>query len=225
MLILSFWRSKSLLKDFELIADSSYKDPEKFIGNPVNALLVIKKLTKDLQRIVDTLNTYPMLKNIVDEIKDKILLPSNDDYKGSIEAIYRLEDTYLLEPMDIARGNLSQKHISRPLTCNYYYLKSANNLLFIFFFCLVSVWMLRVGTGCLWQGGLLPRGEVVQCGYENLAWGGDRVQAVKFIRHFGLLGLFYGSAREYESCHAAHYTSSRNRFDLLIIILSHILYD
>ena len=51
------------------------------------------------------------------DIKNKILLPTNDDYKGSIEAIHRLEDTYLLNPADIARGNLSQKHISRPLTC------------------------------------------------------------------------------------------------------------
>jgi prolyl 4-hydroxylase len=112
-----------LIKDFDFIAESSYKDPEKFIGNPVNALLLIKKLTKDLQKIVDILNTYSQLKSVVDEIKEKILLPSNDDYKGSIEAIYRLEDTYLLEPADIARGNLSQKHMSRPLTCNLFTLK------------------------------------------------------------------------------------------------------
>jgi prolyl 4-hydroxylase len=108
-----------MIKDFDFIAESSHKDPENFIGNPVNALLLIKKLTKDLQRLVDTLNTYAKLKVIVDEIKEKILLPSSDDYKGSIEAIHRLEDTYLLDPADIARGNLSQKHVSRPLTGNF----------------------------------------------------------------------------------------------------------
>ncbi len=51
----------------------------------------------------------------VEEIKENFLLPTNDDYKGSIEAIHRLEDTYLLDPADIASGVLSQKHVSRPL--------------------------------------------------------------------------------------------------------------
>ena len=51
-----------LIKDFDFIAESSYQDPENFIGNPVNALLLIKKLTKDLQKIVDTMNTYSRLK-------------------------------------------------------------------------------------------------------------------------------------------------------------------
>jgi hypothetical protein len=55
--------AKELLKDFDLLAESSKQnEPEHFIGNPVNALLLIKKLTKDLQNIVDTLNTYSKLK-------------------------------------------------------------------------------------------------------------------------------------------------------------------
>ena len=61
------------------------------------------------------MNTYSKLKELVEEIKEKYTLPSNDDYKGSIEAIHRLEDTYLLDPFEIAKGTLSQKHVSRPL--------------------------------------------------------------------------------------------------------------
>lgn len=39
-------------------------DPDRFIGNPVNAYLVIKQLMKDLQKFVDTVNTYEKLKGL-----------------------------------------------------------------------------------------------------------------------------------------------------------------
>jgi hypothetical protein len=45
-----------------LIAEQSKDNIEKFVGNPVNSFLVIKKLTKDLQKFVDTVNTLERLK-------------------------------------------------------------------------------------------------------------------------------------------------------------------
>jgi hypothetical protein len=79
-----FKKKKSLLKDYELIADSASRshDPATFIGNPVNAFLLIKKLTRDLDRIVnDTLNTYPTLMNVLTEMRDRsFTLPSDNDY-------------------------------------------------------------------------------------------------------------------------------------------------
>jgi hypothetical protein len=39
-------------------------DPEKFIGNPVNAFILIKQLTKNLQIFIDTLNIFDHLKSI-----------------------------------------------------------------------------------------------------------------------------------------------------------------
>lgn len=54
---------------------------------------------------------------LVENVKQKLLLPTTEDYKGAAEAIHRLEDTYSLDPMDIARGNLSKKYISRQLNC------------------------------------------------------------------------------------------------------------
>ena len=57
---------------------------------------------------------------MVKTIKEKFMLPTNEDYKGAIKAIHRLEDTYLLSPSDIRSGKLSQKHPSRPLTGNLF---------------------------------------------------------------------------------------------------------
>jgi len=53
---------------------------------------------------------------LVRDIKESHLLPDNEDYRGTIAAIHRLEDTYLLEPEKIRSGKLSEKYSSRPLT-------------------------------------------------------------------------------------------------------------
>lgn len=47
---------------------------------------------------------------MVSEIKDKTLLPSNEDYEGAITALHRLEDTFALEPSDLRLGKMSQKY-------------------------------------------------------------------------------------------------------------------
>lgn len=63
--------AKLLLKDFDFIAESSKNDPENFIGNPSNAVLLIKKLTKDLNKIVETINIYPKINATLTDIKQK----------------------------------------------------------------------------------------------------------------------------------------------------------
>ena len=53
---------------------------------------------------------------MLDNLKNKFVLPTNEDYVGSINGLLRLEDTYLLEPDEIRKGKLSDKYPSRPLT-------------------------------------------------------------------------------------------------------------
>jgi len=107
--------AEKIVSDFEAMAEMSGGDPDRFIGNPVNAYLVIKQLMKDLQKFVDTVNTYEKLKDLVSEIKEKYVLPSSEDYSGAIQALHRLSDTYLLNPKEIRLGNLSKNYPSRPL--------------------------------------------------------------------------------------------------------------
>ena len=53
---------------------------------------------------------------MLDNLKNKFVLPTNEDYVGSINGLLRLEDTYLLESDEIRKGKLSDKYPSRPLT-------------------------------------------------------------------------------------------------------------
>jgi hypothetical protein len=57
---------------------------------------------------------------LVRDIKENYLLPDNEDYKGTIAAIHRLEDTYLLDPEKIRTGQLSEKYSSRPLNGKFH---------------------------------------------------------------------------------------------------------
>jgi hypothetical protein len=53
---------------------------------------------------------------MLDNLKTKFVLPTDEDYIGTIDGLLRLEDTYLLEPDQIRMGKLSDKYPSRPLT-------------------------------------------------------------------------------------------------------------
>ena len=53
-----------IVNDFSEINKMAVDDPEKFIGNPVNAFILIKQLTKNLQIFIDTLNNFDHLKSI-----------------------------------------------------------------------------------------------------------------------------------------------------------------
>jgi hypothetical protein len=66
---------------------------EDFIGNPVNAFLLIKKTTKDLQAFVDTLNTKEQLKGdfmletrIKTHISRFLLLRNGQKYQREVPA-------------------------------------------------------------------------------------------------------------------------------------------
>lgn len=109
-------KAKKILGGFSDIVEISRNDPENFVGNPVNSFLLIKKIYSDLEKFVDTLNNFDRLTSMIDEFRENENLPDKDDYEGAIVAIHRLQDTYLLDPIDIRTGNLSKNYPSRPLT-------------------------------------------------------------------------------------------------------------
>jgi len=61
------------------------------------------------------------MKEILNEIIKKFLVPNDEDYFGVMNAIHRLSETYLLEPKHLRLGNIShiKSHHSsiRPLDC------------------------------------------------------------------------------------------------------------
>jgi len=53
----------------------------------------------------------------MNRFKSKLDLPTTEDYEGVIEAIHRLEDTYLIDPHYFSSGNISEQYpLTRPLT-------------------------------------------------------------------------------------------------------------
>ena len=85
--------AKTLLNEFKTIANNSRDNPDIFIGNPVNSFLLIKLLSKDLEKVVDSLGSFDKLTGLLENIKSKYNLPTEEDYRGSIIALHRLEDT------------------------------------------------------------------------------------------------------------------------------------
>ncbi|ELU04127.1 hypothetical protein CAPTEDRAFT_149240 [Capitella teleta] len=88
-------------------------DPVKYLGNPVNAFLVVKRFTVDWpdakQRLIHSRNTDDL-----DALQASMTssFPSEDDYVGSIEALIRLQDTYALETHRIAEGKIPGVKVS-----------------------------------------------------------------------------------------------------------------
>jgi hypothetical protein len=51
-----------MVTEFRQMSNLANSDPEKFVGNPVNAFLMIKKLSKDLQTFVDDISNFQQTK-------------------------------------------------------------------------------------------------------------------------------------------------------------------
>jgi len=124
-----------MLGDYELIANQSKSNPDQFIANPVNIFLLTKKLTKDYETFNELMfkEWWPthLKESLESKIQDsQIIMPTNKDYEGTIQAIHRLQSTYLLNTKDIQMGNLSDKYPStRPLNGRVFFsLKDFLNL-------------------------------------------------------------------------------------------------
>jgi hypothetical protein len=60
---------------------------------------------------------------MTDFLEKSFILPTEIDYKGALNAVNRLVETYILNPRDIRFGNLSQKYPSRSLSRKILYIK------------------------------------------------------------------------------------------------------
>ncbi|ETE62566.1 Prolyl 4-hydroxylase subunit alpha-1, partial [Ophiophagus hannah] len=81
------------------LTDTATKDPEGFLGHPVNAFKLMKRLNTE----------WNELENLV--LKDmsavqRLVFPDDEDQTGAGKALLRLQDTYNLDTDTISRGNL-----------------------------------------------------------------------------------------------------------------------
>lgn len=82
------------------------KDPEAFLGHPVNAFKLVKRLNTEwgnLENLVLSDTTDGFISNLTIQ---RQYFPSDEDQTGAAKALLRLQDTYRLDSNTISSGDL-----------------------------------------------------------------------------------------------------------------------
>jgi len=112
-------RLKEFAKDYQKKNQEALKYGMDYVANPVNAYLLIKRLTSDwsyVETMMRNNNAEVFLKNITNQ-RDSALVkfPDQEDLNGAATALMRLQDTYKLETTEIAEGRLAGLQRTSPL--------------------------------------------------------------------------------------------------------------
>ncbi|XP_057378427.2 prolyl 4-hydroxylase subunit alpha-1-like [Daphnia carinata] len=113
-------RLKSFLEEYESIYQEASADPTSYLANPLNAYLLVKRLTSDWKKVKNVVSRNvgsDFVKNITQH-KNDMRLPSDEDLNGAAVALLRLQDTYQLDTHSLAEGKMLGKKKSRQLTAD-----------------------------------------------------------------------------------------------------------
>ncbi|GFY17859.1 prolyl 4-hydroxylase subunit alpha-1 [Trichonephila clavipes] len=97
---------KWLRAQYEKLYTSAIQDEETFLSNPVNAYLLVKRLTSDwaiTNRLIEGAQSKALIENITQQ---SFIFPDQEDLRGAASALLRLQDTYLLDTTQLARGEI-----------------------------------------------------------------------------------------------------------------------
>lgn len=95
---------KRYVADYKAHSEEALKDPQKYLANPVNSYLLIKKFTIEWEELQDLIK-----KNHATEAMNNISsiagsFPTNEDLTGAAAGLMRLQDTYKLPTKTMAKG-------------------------------------------------------------------------------------------------------------------------
>nr|XP_057914925.1 prolyl 4-hydroxylase subunit alpha-1b isoform X1 [Doryrhamphus excisus] len=99
-------RVKKWADKLEALTATATQDPEGFLGHPVNAFKLMKRLNTewtDLESLVLSDTTDGFISNLTIQ---RQYFPTDDDQIGAAKALLRLQDTYKLDANSISTGNL-----------------------------------------------------------------------------------------------------------------------
>ncbi|XP_059046367.1 prolyl 4-hydroxylase subunit alpha-2-like isoform X2 [Achroia grisella] len=98
--------------------DMAMKDIPNYLGNPINAFTLIKRLTTDLDDIEHSIKIgTEYIKNVTINYDD-VKYPSQEDLSGAAQALIRLQDTYRLDVRELSEGLLNGVIYSTPMTAS-----------------------------------------------------------------------------------------------------------
>ncbi|XP_052073259.1 prolyl 4-hydroxylase subunit alpha-1-like [Mytilus californianus] len=110
-------KEKERLHALDRLADSfdehsrlGLKNPNAYLGNPINAFLFVKKFTIDWEKYVEESIKHKQTQvttefnTDLDRLRKR--LPDEEDLTGSVQAILRLQDMYDIPAKEIAEGSI-----------------------------------------------------------------------------------------------------------------------
>ncbi|XP_039767442.1 prolyl 4-hydroxylase subunit alpha-1 isoform X3 [Ornithorhynchus anatinus] len=97
---------KKWAEKLDLLTSMATKDPEGFLGHPVNAFKLMKRLNTEWGELENL-----VLKDMSDGFISNLTIqrqyfPNDEDQTGAAKALLRLQDTYNLDTDTISKGNL-----------------------------------------------------------------------------------------------------------------------
>uniref|UniRef100_A0A7N6AFX5 procollagen-proline 4-dioxygenase n=1 Tax=Anabas testudineus TaxID=64144 RepID=A0A7N6AFX5_ANATE len=94
----------------DVLSAAATQDPEGFLGHPVNAFKLMKRLNTEwgeLENLVLTDMSDVFISNLTIQ---RQYFPNDDDQTGAAKALMRLQDTYQLDTNTISSGQLPGQH-------------------------------------------------------------------------------------------------------------------
>ncbi|KAG8435162.1 hypothetical protein GDO86_013201 [Hymenochirus boettgeri] len=97
---------KTWADKLDQLTDTATKDPEGFLGHPVNAFKLVKRLNTEWVQLENL-----VLKDMSDGFISNLTVqrqyfPNDEDQTGAAKALIRLQDTYNLDTDTLSKGNL-----------------------------------------------------------------------------------------------------------------------
>ncbi|KAG8197753.1 hypothetical protein JTE90_006799 [Oedothorax gibbosus] len=100
---------KKLKDEYGKLHQVASVDSQTFLANPINAFLLVKRLSTDWKTTESLMMKSAgkaMIENITQSRED-LKFPEDEDLTGAAEALLRLQDTYKLDTSTLARGQIS----------------------------------------------------------------------------------------------------------------------
>lgn len=97
---------KNVMTIYDKVSQEATSDVERYIGNPLNSFLLIKRLTSDWKELKHLIKDEDIFTNLTDNFQRPLKWPSEEDLSGAAQALTRLQETYNLDPTDLTHGKL-----------------------------------------------------------------------------------------------------------------------
>ena len=121
-----------LFKDnYMKIHSAASGDSESYLANPVNAYLLVKRLTTDWKQVESMVLSGPTetgraILSSLNQSDTVNSFPSTEDLSGAADALLRLQDTYRLDTSSIATGKIPVRENTRNVTISQLELTAAD---------------------------------------------------------------------------------------------------